>query len=148
MPQIVLFLSQKYNRADPKDPALLAEMIFYGKAFEFAATVQPSVPDSIVSVIFSADQLAEAEENKEVVWAHFLKEKLLYETNHFKKVKYIGERPYTAEIGAKCPGAIGRWLGWEIVKKYRREHPEVSLPELMQDPRAQRIFEESNYKGS
>jgi hypothetical protein len=147
VPSVVLLLSQRYNRTSPTDQSLLTEMVYYGKAFEFARDVQPDLPDSLATVIFSGQQLKETEENREVVWAHFVKEKLLYETSHFKKIKYIGERPYTAEIGAKCPGAIGRWLGWEIVKKYRREHPNVSLPELMSDARTQRIFEESQYKG-
>ena len=147
VPSVVLLLSQRYNRTPPADQSLLTEMVYYGKAFEFAKDVQPDLPDSLATVIFSGQQLQETEANREVVWAHFVKEKLLYETSHFKKIKYIGERPYTAEIGAKCPGAIGRWLGWEIVKKYRREHPDVSLPELMSDARIQRIFEESQYKG-
>jgi hypothetical protein len=147
VPSVVLLLSQRYNRTPPNDQSLLTEMVYYGKAFEFARDVQPGLPDSLATVIFSGQQLAQTEENREVVWAHFVQEKLLYETSHFKKIKYIGERPYTAEIGAKCPGAIGRWLGWEIVKKYRREHPDVSLPELMGDARTQRIFEESRYKG-
>lgn len=147
VPSVVLLLSQHYNRTSPADQSLLTEMVYYGKAFEFAKAVQPNLPDSVATVIFSGQQLQETEENKEAVWAHFVKEKLLYETSHFKKIKYIGERPYTAEIGAKCPGAIGRWLGWEIVKKYRREHPGVSLPELMQDTRTQHIFEQSQYKG-
>ncbi len=147
VPSVVLLLSQRYNRTPPADQSLLTEMVYYGKAFEFARDVQPDLPDSLATVIFSGEQLRETEANREVVWAHFVKEKLLYETSHFKKIKYIGERPYTAEIGAKCPGAIGRWLGWEIVKKYRREHPDVSLPELMADARIQRIFEESRYKG-
>ncbi len=147
VPSVVLLLSQRYNRTPPNDQSLLTEMVYYGKAIEFARDVQPGLPDSLATVIFSGQQLAQTEENREVVWAHFVQEKLLYETSHFKKIKYIGERPYTAEIGAKCPGAIGRWLGWEIVKKYRREHPDVSLPELMGDARTQRIFEESRYKG-
>ena len=147
VPSVVLLISQRYNRTPPADQSLLTEMVYYGKAFEFARDVQPNLPDSLATVIFSGQQLEQTEENRQVVWAHFVGQKLLYETSHFKKIKYIGERPYTAEIGAKCPGAIGRWLGWEIVKKYRRERPEVSLPELMGDARTQRIFEESQYKG-
>ncbi len=147
VPSVVLLMSQKYNRTNPADQSLLTEMVYYGKAFEFARAVQPGLPDSLATVIFTGRQLKDTQENRDMVWAHFIENKLLYETSHFKKVKYIGERPYTAEIGEKCPGAVGRWLGWEIVKKYRRENPEVSLPQLMKDTRTQHIFEESHYKG-
>ncbi|MCU0354208.1 MAG: hypothetical protein MUD08_10795 [Cytophagales bacterium] len=92
-------------------------------------------------------ELTDTETHKNVIWAHFVKEKLLFETNHFKKVKYTGDRPYTAEIGRDCPGAIGRWLGWEIVRKYLRENPNVTLPQLLANPDAQDIFTKSKYKG-
>ena len=55
------------------------------------------------------------------------------------------ERPKTLEIGDKCPGRIGEWLGWEIVKKYA-EGQNVPLHTLMENPDAQRIFMQSKYK--
>jgi len=52
----------------------------------------------------------------------------------------------TIQVGEKCPGRIGQWIGWEIVKEYMKENKEVSLPELMDMGDAQRLFKESGYK--
>jgi gliding motility-associated lipoprotein GldB len=147
VPSVVLLMSQKYNKTSPTDNTLLGEMIFYGKAFEFTRQVLPSVHDSLI-VGYSGKQLQDTQRNTDIIWSHFVEKKLLYQTSHFEKVKYIGDRPFTAEIGKDCPGAIARWLGWEIVKKYRKENPAVTLPQLMKDPQAQGIFAKSKYKGA
>lgn len=145
VPSVVLLLSKKYNLINPGDRTLLGEMIFYGKAFEFTKHMMPSRHDSLI-IGYSGEQLAESDTNRNIIWAHFIEKKLLYETSHFVKTKYVDERPYTAEIGSKAPGAIGRWLGWEIVKAYMQEK-ELSLQELMKNKDAQQIFMQSKYKG-
>ena len=60
--------------------------------------------------------------------------------------KYIGERPNIPEIGKQCPGRIATWVGWQIVRKYMEEHPQVSLQQLMEEKDAQKIFQQSKYK--
>ncbi|MDH3710460.1 MAG: gliding motility lipoprotein GldB, partial [Cyclobacteriaceae bacterium] len=77
---------------------------------------------------------------------HFVEKKLLYETSHFTKKKYMDERPTTVEIGNKCPGRIGEWLGWQIVMKYMKENPQISLDQLMESEDVQGIFTQSRYK--
>ena len=57
----------------------------------------------------------------------------------------MDERPKTLEIGDKCPGRIGEWLGWEIVKKYMEE-PSLDLTDLMEISDARQVFMQSNYK--
>lgn len=146
VPSIVGVMAEKHIAQNPNDKSMLNEMVVAAKKLEFARQIMPGLPDSLISFYSSAQQ-KDSEQNKDIIWAHFVKEKLLYETNHFVKVKYIGERPFTAEIGQKCPGAIGRWLGWQIVKKYLDENPNVKLPQLMQNPDAQDIFIKSKYKG-
>lgn len=146
VPSIVGVMAEKHIVPNPADKTLLNEMITAAKKLEFTHQILPDVPDSLL-IFYSEAQQQDSEQNKDIIWAHFVKEKLLYETNHFVKVKYIGERPFTAEIGQKCPGAIGRWLGWQIVGKYLDENPDVTLPQLMRNPDAQDIFTKSKYKG-
>ncbi len=146
VPSIIGVLAEKFIAQNPDDKSLLNDMIVEAKKLEFTHQVMPETPDSLL-LFYSSAQLKDTETYRDVIWAHFVKEKLLYETNHFKKVKYIGDRPYTAEIGQDCPGAIGRWQGWQIVKKYLSENPEVTLPQLMYNASAQDIFTKSKYKG-
>lgn len=145
VPSYVLLLSSKYNKINAEDHTMLADMIFYGKAYYFASKVLPDVPDSIL-IGYESASLKDVHENQQIVWAHFVENELLYETSHFVKKKYMDERPKTLEIGNKAPGRIGVWLGWEIVKQYMRNHPEERLPDLMETKDAQQIFMKSRYK--
>lgn len=145
VPSYVLLMSGKYNKINVDDQTMLADMIFYGKAYYFASKVLPEVPDSVL-IGYEATSIEDVRENQQIVWAHFVQNELLYETSHFVKKKYLDERPKTLEIGNKAPGRIGVWLGWEIVKQYMEKHPEKSLPELMETKDAQQIFMQSKYK--
>ncbi len=145
VPQIMLVFSRFFNKTDTRDQTTLADMIYYGKAYYFAKHVLPCTPDSLLTG-YTAFETTDIEEHEQVIWAAFLENEALYETNHFIKDKFFMERPKTLEIGEKCPGRIGRWIGWRIVNKYMEEHPEVTLPQLMAMTDAQKIFRDSKYK--
>ena len=70
-----------------------------------------------------------------------------FRANHMTKDKFLGERPNTYEISAVCPGRIGAWVGWEIVRKYAEDNPDLSLEEVMDMENANQLFNDSNYKG-
>lgn len=146
VPSILFIMSDQFVRIDPADKTLLADMVGYGKAFEFVKHALPQMPDSLV-LGFSARDLSRIYNSQTQIWAFFVEGKLLYESNGQKKQKYIGERPFTTEIGPDVPGGIGRWLGWRIVSSYLAKNPDVTLPELIKNPNARQIFQESGYKG-
>jgi hypothetical protein len=146
VPSILFILSDKYNKNNLNDRTLLGEMIGYGKAFEFVKKISPSTPDSLI-IGYSQENLEKTYVSQTAVWAFFVSNKLLYETNEIKKQKYIGERPFTNEMGSEVPGAIGRWVGWRIVSHYLSKNPEITLPELMAQDNAAKILQESGYKG-
>ena len=146
IPSILFFMSDRYVRTDPKDRTLLADMIGYGKAFEFVKHCAPQTPDSLI-LGFGERDLTRTYNSQTQLWAFFVQNKLLYEKGELIKQKYVGERPFTPEIGEEVPGGIGRWLGWRIVSKYLASNPEVMLPELMKNPDARQILQQSGYKG-
>ncbi len=146
VPSILFIMSDQFVRIDPADKTLLADMVGYGKAFEFVKHALPQMPDSLI-LGFSERDLSRIYNSQTQIWAFFVEGKLLYESNGQKKQKYIGERPFTTEIGPDVPGGIGRWLGWRIVSSYLAKNPDVTLPELMKNPNARQIFQESGYKG-
>jgi len=145
LPAITLLISDRFNEVDPEDESMLAEMIASGKAYYFTKKVLPEVPDQIL-IAYSDTAMNDVQENEPLIWAHFIERTLLYETSHFIKNKYLGERPFVAEIGRRCPGRIGAWLGWSIVTHYMQENPTLGLRELMDQSNAQVIFQGSKYK--
>jgi len=138
-------IDSRFNATNPEDKTVLADMIAYGKSFYFAKQMMPCTPDSVF-IWYTAEEMKGARENQDLIWARFIEDKLLYSTSHMMKQKYLGDRPKTVEVGEKCPGRIAQWVGWEIVKKYMETHPDVSLPELMRNENADKIFKESRYK--
>ena len=146
VPSIVFFLSNKYNYLDAADATLLSEMIGYGKGYEFVKQVMPEVADSLI-LGYSEENLRRTYNSQLDIWSFFITNKLLYEKNELKKQKYIGERPFTVEIGNKVPGGIAKWLGWRIVSRYMEENPKVTLQDLMKNGNFGQILQESGYKG-
>ena len=146
-PSIMLLygISPNYNKTNITDKTMMADMIGYGKSFYFAKHMMPCTPDSVL-IWYSQEEMNGTRENQNIVWAHFLENQLLYETDHLIKKKYIEERPKTYEIGDKAPGRVGTWVGWEIVKQYMARNEEITLPELMDNNNAREIFEKSHYK--
>jgi gliding motility-associated lipoprotein GldB len=142
---LIYGIDGRKNLIDPKDKTTLADMIAYGKSFYFAKHVLPCTPDSVL-ISYSAEEVKGARANQDLIWARFIENQVLYSTSHVTKKDYLGDRPFTIQVGEKCPGRIGQWVGWQIVNKYMQTHPSVSLPELMAEDDAQKIFKESKYK--
>jgi hypothetical protein len=146
VPTVVKFMSQKYNKVNPSDNTMLADMIYYGKSFEFTREMLPGVADSLI-IAYPDSSIQKTWIAQDLVWAHFIDKKLLYESDLKIKAKYLDERPITTDIGPECPGRIGQWLGWRIANLYRTKNEEVSLQDLMKNPNAQEILQKSKYKG-
>ena len=144
VPASILLLSNNYIIDNFQDNSMLADMVYYGKKYYFTKEMMPCTPDSLL-IWYSSQELEDVRENQEIIWANFVQNQLLYETNHLTKKKFLDERPNVYEIGDKCPGRIGTWLGWEIVNKYMNVN-QVDLQSLMIEPDAQKIFALSNYK--
>ncbi|WP_080060185.1 gliding motility lipoprotein GldB [Spirosoma aerolatum] len=146
VPAIVFAISDKYNATNRTDQTMLADMVYYGKGYVFTKTMLPNTADSLV-IGYTDKQLTQTFNAQDIVWAHFIDNQLLYQTNPAIKQRYLNERPFTAEIGKDCPGAIGRWVGWRIVSLFYDEHSSVSIADLMHNADARQIFEQSGYKG-
>ncbi|QDA59697.1 gliding motility lipoprotein GldB [Hymenobacter jejuensis] len=145
MPTAALAVSSKYNQHQLTNQTMLGEMVQYGKSLYFAEKTLPCTPDSVL-MGYTAKELEGLEFNEGKVWAHFIEKNLLYNTAPFTIQKYVGERPNVPEIDKTCPGRVGAWIGWQIVRKYMTEHPNVTLAQLMAEKNPQCILSESHYR--
>ena len=142
---IMQFISSQYIRTSSEE-TMLAAMIDYGKSYYLLSKILPRTPGNIL-IGYTQDEWNNSFDNDEVIWANFVENKLLFETNHQMKQKFLGERPSVYEIGNKCPGRIGRWVGWQIVNAYA-EKTGVCVTELMDEADTNKIFRLSQYKPS
>jgi hypothetical protein len=147
VPSVMLLygIDAKYNVINPEDRTVLADMVAYGKAYHFAKQMTPCLADSVL-IGYSAEEMKGSRENESLIWSRFVEDQVLFSTSGPDKQKYIIERPKTLEVGEKCPGRIGQWVGWQMVSKYSESHPEKSLKDIMSMEDAATLFKQSGYK--
>lgn len=127
--------------------SFLDRMIYNGKVMYAMSLFMPDAPDSLL-IGYTQKQMEWADRYRADIWGYFLQENLLYETDYMKIQKYLSEAPFTPGLGENNESApkLGIYTGWQIVKKYMEEHPEISLPQLLNEPDAQKILNGSHYK--
>jgi len=147
VPSVLLLygIDERFNKTQLTDKTVLADMIAYGKAYYFGKHMLPCVPDSIF-IGYTNEELQGAKDNEDLVYIRLVENEVLYSTSYQIKQKYIAERPKTLEVGEKCPGRIGTWVGWRIIDAYAERHPEMTLAAIMDMPDAEKIFKESKYR--
>ena len=96
---------------------------------------------------YTKQQLAWCKENEGLIWSYIIKnEKDLFTINPIIIQTYIGEAPFTQGFSQELsPGNIGPWIGWQIVKKYAGNNPNMKPEEVMKAD-AKKILDEAKYK--
>ncbi|RRN76133.1 gliding motility lipoprotein GldB, partial [Pseudoxanthomonas sp. SGD-10] len=132
---------------EEKDQSLLSKMIYNGKLMQFMKSVQPNLADSTV-LGYDSKQMQWAQQFEGDIWAYFLEEDLLYNTDYLKIQKYLAEAPFTPGLGAHNDSApkLGIFSGWQIVKAYMKNNPEITLQELMSEKDEQKILKGAKYR--
>lgn len=133
--------------APPRDRSLLALMVYFGKELYLKDLLLPQVNDAD-KMGYTQEQQAWTEANEEEIWRYFVDNKLLYDTDPKLAGRFINPAPFSKfylEIDNESPGRIGRWLGWQIVRSYMKNHPDVTIDQLMAMD-AKEIFDNSKYK--
>ena len=143
VPIIAKFVASARTRTG-RESSLLSEMIDFGKVNYLVSRLLPCTPDSLI-IGYDPDEMVAVAQNREVIWANFIENELLYDTSEFMKQKFLGERPNIYEISKNCPGRVGAWVGWEIVEAYM-EKEQVSIQELLEETDHHMIFSKSNYR--
>ena len=135
--------------AEPDDNrTLLSKMIFQGKILYFLDQVLPENLSDSIKIGYTQQQLDWAQNFEGDIWAYFLENNYLYETDYQKIQVFLSEGPFTPGLGENRDSApkLGVWMGWQIIRKYMKEHPDVTLQQLMADNDAQKILNQSKYK--
>ncbi len=128
-----------------KQKTLIDRMVNSGKLLYFLDAVLPSIPDSL-KIGYTSNQMNWIESNKSNVWAFLVKNKLFYSADYKIQSNLIEDGPFTSGFSNESPPRLGIWLGWQIVRLYMDKHPNITIKELIYNPDAQEIFNQSGYK--
>lgn len=125
--------------------SLLDHMVFEGKLLYALDATLRKTNDS-TKIGFSPYAMQWCTEYEPRIWAHLVDEELLYTTDYMTINKWINQAPFVAGIPKDSPGRLGQWVGWQIVRNYMNENPNMTLEQLMLNQNSQDILARSKYK--
>ncbi|MDA3880552.1 MAG: hypothetical protein PF436_09205 [Prolixibacteraceae bacterium] len=123
---------------------LLANMVYEGKLTYYVEAMLPEMPDTVI-MGYSGEQLDWCKAHEAVMWTYLAEHKLLYSSDKPEVRKYIDNAPFTQTFTNDSPGRTGVWLGWQIVRSYMNNNPNVTLVQLMEMNDAQQFLSQSGY---
>ena len=125
---------------------MLSQIIHEGKIMYLEEALLPKVNDTL-KIRYTGKQLKWCKENEFNMWAYIIQQKLLYSTNQDEIAKFTNDGPFTPMFNnAFCPARTGNWMGWQIIRSFMKNNPDVTLPQLMAQKDADYIFQRSGYK--
>jgi len=136
--------SAMYEPAKGKED-FLHQVVHAGKILYFMDAMMPLVADTM-KIGYTQKQLEWCELNEYNMWAYFIQNKLLYETDNTTIQKFTGEGPFTAAFNKEAPARVGQWIGWQMVRAYMNRENAPTLEQLMNEKDAQKIMTASKYK--
>jgi hypothetical protein len=123
---------------------LVEQMVEAGKKLYVLDRVMPETPDTL-KLGYTKTQLEGCEKSEGSIWNFFVSNNLLFTIEPALVHGFMNDAPNTPEFGDGSPGAIGHFVGWQIVKKYMQKNDKLSPGDLLKMD-AKTIFEESKYK--
>ncbi len=137
-----LFRSLPYTSTKSR---LLDQMIYRGKVMYLTSRIFDELPGYEV-MGWTKEQWKWCLSNEQAIWHLVMDKRDLFKTESLVLTSYLNDGPFTSEVSQDAPGRLGIWLGWRIVESYMEHNETVTLQQLMAEPDAQKILEESYYK--
>lgn len=129
----------------PRGQLLIDQMVYHGKILYYLDMALPYTSDT-VKIGYTAAQLEWCRTHEGEIWAYLLDEDRLFEGNRMRYGYLIGEGPTTQGMPPESPGKIGRWVGWQIVRKFMDRNPSISVAQLMAERDGKRLLEQARYR--
>ncbi|MCL2245618.1 MAG: hypothetical protein FWC10_00670 [Lentimicrobiaceae bacterium] len=124
---------------------LLEIMITEGKKLFFTEMMLPALHERFI-IGYSEEKYKWASNYAGNAWSYLIEKNELFGKGDALVRCYIEESPFTKPFGNDSPGRMGIFLGWQLIKSYMKNNPEVTLVELMQETDYQKILNLSKFK--
>ncbi len=127
------------------EASILDAMVAQGKMLYYLDCMLPDLEDSL-KMGYTEEQIIWCGENEGEIWKFLAGQELLFSKRGDEKRRYTDEAPTSVGMPAQSPGRAAVWTGWQIVRSYMRENPDVDLIELFNNPDALSILKKSGYE--
>lgn len=129
---------------DDKKNNLLSHIIYNGKTMYFNNAMFPNTNDTLL-IGYSLKQHEWCKDYEKDMWSYLIEHKLLFSSDLMDIKRFTEEAPFTSVLSQESPGRTGIWIGWQIVKSYMKQNPDVTLNDLMKNDNYQEILNLSKY---
>lgn len=124
---------------------VVSSMIYQGKIKYFVKKMFPDLKEQLL-FDYSDHQLKWAQKTEADTWASIVEWKHLFSDERMTVQKYTGDAPFSAYFGNESAPRIGEYLGYQIVRSYMKNNPDVTLKDLMENNDGRKILAASKYR--
>ena len=125
----------------------LSNMVYEGKKLYLQDLILPNEKDEI-KIAYSKEEMIWIKENETFIWQYFIEKEILFQTDPEWVDRFLKPAPFSKfylQFDNESPGRVGRWIGWQIVRSFHKNNPEISIKKLIKTP-SQELFNLSKYK--
>jgi hypothetical protein len=123
----------------------LDQIVEAGKRLYLLDAFIPGIAGNL-KMDYTPEQFAWITKNESHVWSAIIENRILYSSDGQTLRVFLADGPFTPAFGKESPPRLGEWIGWQIVKSYMNNHPEITLQQILQKNDAQEILTQSGYK--
>lgn len=123
-------IGTSYPYESDEQSNVLQRMLYEGA---LAVAKQRAVPQATLDGIlgYRPEQTAFVQDEERNLWQALVGRELLYDTSEATVSRLFDPAPNTPVLDNRCPGRVGRYLGYRIVQSYLEKHPDATLPYLL-----------------
>ena len=125
------------------EPTMLDLMVAEGKILYLLDVAFPKMEDRL-KIRYTEEQFKWMTHSEADVWAFFVQNKMLFETDYNKFHNFIDEAPKTNAFKDSAPRTAD-YIGWQMVRRYVKKTG-CSITQLMAETDSQKILQESGYR--
>lgn len=126
-----------------KENVLLDRMVYEGKIIYLVSEALPGLSPALL-MGYTEEAYAWCAEKEKEIWKAMVERKHLYTPDPIVTGQYFEDTPCSF-LSNEAPGNIGKWTGWQIVRKYM-EKTGATPEALMLNKDAQDILTQAKYK--
>ena len=138
------FLLSEFPYASGEE-VLLNKMLYWGKIKFVLSKAFPEKEKSFI-MGYTPEQLSWCVNNEAGIWKKIVGKRNLYSNDRLLIAKYTEAAPYTVPLGEESPPLVGAWIGWQIIERYMKNNPQVTLLELLRDNDYVQLLKKSGYR--
>ena len=131
----------------PSNRFFLDRIIYKGKILLLKDFIIPLSSDE-TKIGYNKEQINWAMQNEEYIWKYFIGNELLFKTDDDLTDRFIIPAPFSKfylEIDNESPGKIGQWIGWQILRSFRKKNPSIKISDIL-NLSSEELFKKANYK--